>query len=237
MIDLGFSGIDPDLIDKYFVTLMGIGLVLALASAARFYAVNWLGERVVADIRSDVFKHLTGLSPAFYEASHSGEVMSRLTADTTQVKAAASTVISQTLRNILLLAGALVMMVVTSVKLSLAVVIAIPIIVVPLVAYGRAVRARSREAQDTLAQASAYASESLAQVRVMQAFTHEKGAASRFRQAVERSFADAKQLHGHRYARFRGLLAVAAQCLLAAAAQNIKKIALALTPKPAPSPA
>jgi ATP-binding cassette subfamily B protein len=191
MIDLGFSGIDPDLIDKYFITLMGIGLVLALASAARFYAVNWLGERVVADIRSDVFKHLTGLSPAFYEVSHSGEVMSRLTADTTQVKAAASTVISQTLRNILLLAGALLMMVVTSVKLSLAVVIAIPIIVVPLVAYGRAVRARSREAQDTLAQASAYASESLAQVRVMQAFTHEKGAASRFRQAVERSFAAA----------------------------------------------
>jgi len=188
MIDLGFSGIDPDLFDKYFITLAGIGLVLALASAARFYAVNWLGERVVSDIRSDVFQHLTGLSPAFYEVSHSGEVMSRLTADTTQVKAAASTVISQTLRNILLLIGAVVMMVVTSVKLSLAVVIAIPIIIVPLVTYGRAVRARSREAQDTLAHASAYASESLAQVRVMQAFTHEKAAASRFRQAVERSF-------------------------------------------------
>jgi ATP-binding cassette subfamily B protein len=188
MIDLGFSSIDPDLFDKYFITLAGIGLVLALASAARFYAVNWLGERVVSDIRSDVFQHLTGLSPAFYEVSHSGEVMSRLTADTTQVKAAASTVISQTLRNILLLIGAVVMMVVTSVKLSLAVVIAIPIIIVPLVTYGRAVRARSREAQDTLAHASAYASESLAQVRVMQAFTHEKAAASRFRQAVERSF-------------------------------------------------
>ena len=95
MIDLGFSGIDPDLIDTYFATLIGVGLVLALASAARFYCVNWLGERVVADIRSDVFKHLTGLSPAFYEVSHSGEVMSRLTADTTQVKAAASTAISQ----------------------------------------------------------------------------------------------------------------------------------------------
>ncbi len=188
MIDLGFSGIEPDLIDKYFATLVGIGFILALASAARFYSVNWLGERVVADIRRDVFKHLTGLSPAFYEVSHSGEVMSRLTADTTQVKAAASTVISQALRNLLLLIGATVMMVVTSPKLSLAVFIVIPIIVIPLVAYGRSVRALSRQAQDTLAQASAYASESLAQVRVLQAFTHEKAASARFGQAVERSF-------------------------------------------------
>lgn len=188
MIDLGFSGIDPDLINKYFATLAAIGLVLALASAARFYAVNWLGERVVADIRRDVFKHLTGLSPAFYEVSHSGEVMSRLTADTTQVKAAASTVISQSLRNVLLLVGATVMMVVTSPKLSLAVLIAIPVIVLPLVAYGRSVRALSRQAQDTLAQASAYASESLTQVRVMQAFTHEDAVAARFGEAVDRSF-------------------------------------------------
>ena len=188
MIDLGFSGIDPDLIDKYFATLAAIGLILALASAARFYAVNWLGERVVADIRRDVFKHLTGLSPAFYEVSHSGEVMSRLTADTTQVKAAASTAISQSLRNILLLIGATVMMVVTSPKLSLAVLIAIPVIMLPLVAYGRSVRALSRQAQDTLAQASAYASESLTQVRVMQAFTHEDAAAARFGDAVDRSF-------------------------------------------------
>ncbi len=188
MIDLGFSGSEPDLIDKYFATLAAIGLILALASAARFYAVNWLGERVVADIRREVFAHLTGLSPAFYEVSHSGEMMSRITADTTQVKAAASTAISQALRNVLLLIGAGIMMVVTSAKLSLAVLIAIPVIVLPLVAYGRSVRKLSREAQDTLAQASAYASESLAQVRVMQAFTHEKAAAARFGAAVERSF-------------------------------------------------
>ncbi|MGH6793105.1 MAG: ABC transporter transmembrane domain-containing protein, partial [Methyloceanibacter sp.] len=193
MVDLGFSGIDPDLIDKYFLTLVGIGLILALASAARFYCVNWLGERVIADIRRDVFKHLTGLSPAFYEVSHSGEVMSRLTADTTQVKAAASTVISQAIRNILVLVGAGVMMVVTSPKLSLAVLIAIPFIVLPLVAYGRSVRALSRHAQDTLAEASAYASESLGQVRVLQAFTHEKAATARFGQALERSFAAATE--------------------------------------------
>ena len=188
MIDLGFSGIDPDLMDKYFLTLVGVGGILALASAARFYCVNWLGERVVADIRRDVFKHLMSLSPAFYEVSHSGEVMSRLTADTTQMKAAASTVISQALRNTLLLIGAGVMMVVTSPKLSLAVLLLIPLIVLPLVAYGRSVRALSREAQDTLAHASAYASESLVQVRVLQAFTHEKAAAGRYGEAVERSF-------------------------------------------------
>jgi ATP-binding cassette, subfamily B, bacterial len=192
MIDLGFTGIEPDLVDKYFATLIVVGLVLALASAARFYCVNWLGERVVADIRADVFKHLTGLSPAFYEGAHSGEVMSRLTADTTQVKAAASTVISQALRNFVVLVGAMVMMIVTSPRLSLLVLVAIPIIVLPLVAYGRAVRARSRQAQDQLAHASAYASEALSQVRTLQAFTHEGAASARFASAVERSFAAAK---------------------------------------------
>lgn len=188
MIDLGFSGIEPELVDVYFGTLVGVGAVLALASAARFYCVNWLGERVVADIRTDIFAHLTGLSPAFYEVSHSGEVMSRLTADTTQVKAAAGTAISQAIRNVLLLAGSVVMMIVTSPKLSLAVLIVIPLIVLPLVAYGRSVRARSRFAQDTLAEASAYASESLGQVKVLQAFTNEGAATGRFRRAMDRAF-------------------------------------------------
>lgn len=193
MIDVGFTGIDPGLVNKYFATLLGVGLILAVASAARFYCVTWLGERVVADIRTDVFTHLTGLSPAFYETVHSGEVMSRLTADTTQVKAAASTTISQALRNIVLLIGAVAMMIVTSPRLSLLVLIAIPLIVLPLVAYGRAVRALSREAQDSLAQASAYASESLSQIRVLQAFTHEKAASGRFAAAVERSFQSARE--------------------------------------------
>ena len=192
MIDVGFSGVEPGLVDKYFATLLGVGLVLAIASAARFYCVNWLGERVVADIRADIFKHLTGLSPAFYETAHSGEVMSRLTADTTQIKAAASTTISQALRNIVILVGAVAMMIVTSPKLSLLVLIAIPVIVLPLVAYGRAVRSLSREAQDSLAHASAYASESLSQVRVLQAFTHERAASARFAGAVELAFGAAK---------------------------------------------
>jgi ATP-binding cassette subfamily B protein len=192
MIDLGFSGIEPDLIDKYFITLVGVGLILALASAARFYCVNWLGERIVADIREDVFKHLAGLSPAFYDVAHSGEVTSRLTADTTQIKGAAATVISQALRNILLVIGAVAMMVVTSPRLALAVVVALPLLMLPLGACARAVRALSRRAQDTLAQASAYASESLAQVRVLQAFGNEQAATARFSGAVERSFDAAK---------------------------------------------
>jgi ATP-binding cassette, subfamily B, bacterial len=188
MIDVGFNGVEPGLVDKYFATLLGVGLVLAIASATRFYCVNWLGERVIADIRADIFKHLTGLSPAFYETVQSGEVMSRLTADTTQIKAAASTTISQALRNLVVLVGAVAMMIVTSPRLSLLVLIAIPIIVLPLVAYGRAVRSLSRQAQDSLAHASAYASESLSQVRVLQAFTHETAASARFAGAVERAF-------------------------------------------------
>src|SRR5690606_24313317 len=117
MIDHGFGGGDGTLIGQYFAMLIVIGALLAGASAMRFYFVNWLGERVVSDIRTDVFKHLTQLGPAFFDRTHSGEVMSRLTADTTQIKAAAGTAISQFLRNTIMLIGGLVMMLVTSFEL------------------------------------------------------------------------------------------------------------------------
>jgi len=193
MIDHGFGTKDGVMIDQYFMMLIAIGIVLACASATRFYLVNWIGERVVADLRADVFAHLTRLGPAFYEKTHSGEVMSRLTADTTQVKAAAGTAISQALRNLIMLTGALVMMMVTSPSLSLLVLVAIPLIVLPLVGYGRVVRQLSRRAQDTLAEASAYAAENLGAVRTMQAFVHEAAVASRYRDAVERSFTAARE--------------------------------------------
>jgi ATP-binding cassette subfamily B protein len=192
MIDLGFSAKDSAFIDQYFLALIVIGAVLALASASRFYFVNWLGERVVADLRSDVFRHLTTLGPAFFETTHSAEVMSRLTADTTQIKAAAGTALSQALRNLIMLGGALAMMVVTSAQLSALVLIAIPLIVLPLVASGRVVRRLSRAAQDTLAEASAYAAENLGAVRTLQAFTSEETAARRFSGEVERAFAAAR---------------------------------------------
>ncbi|MEM8744069.1 MAG: ABC transporter transmembrane domain-containing protein [Pseudomonadota bacterium] len=192
MIDYGFSGEDPNLIDQYFAMLLAVGGLLAVASATRFYAVNWLGERVVADVRRDVFAHLATLSPSFYEVNHSGEVMSRLTADTTQIKAAAGSSASQALRNTVMLIGSVVMMLVTSVKLSGLIIAVIPIVVLPLIAYGRVVRRLSRTAQDTLADASAFAGENLAAVQTMQAFTYEGGVIARFARAVERSFGAAR---------------------------------------------
>ncbi len=192
MIDVGFAAHDGGFIDRYFVTLIGIGLVLAIASASRMYAVNWLGERVVADLRTDVFGHLATLGPAFYERNHSGEVMSRLTADTTQIKAAAGTALSQALRNLIMLAGALTMMFVTSPMLAALAVGAIPLIVFPLLAYGRAVRRLSRAAQDRLADASAYAAENLAAVRTMHAFSQQPTVSRRFAAAVERAFEAAR---------------------------------------------
>ncbi len=188
MIDVGFAAHDGVFIDRYFVTLIGIGLVLAVASAGRMYAVNWLGERVVADLRSDVFRHLATLGPAFYDRTHSGEVMSRLTADTTQIKGAAGSALSQALRNLIMLIGALTMMFVTSPTLAALGLAAIPVIVFPLLAYGRSVRRLSRTAQDRLADASAYAAENLGAVRTMHAFGQQATVSRRFADASERAF-------------------------------------------------
>ncbi|MBL8884314.1 MAG: ATP-binding cassette domain-containing protein [Hyphomicrobium sp.] len=195
VIDHGFGGHDGGLINNYFLTLIGIGAVLALASASRFYCVNWLGERVVADLRTKTFAHLATLGPAYFDKNHSGEMMSRLTADTTQMKAAAGTALSQFARNAIMLIGALIMMFVTSPKLSGMVLIAIPLIVLPLVGFGRMVRNLSRQAQDSLAHASAYASENLAAHRTMQSFSNEAQVSGRYARAVEQSFKDAGQRH------------------------------------------
>ncbi len=188
MIDRGFSAENQALINIYFAGLFAVGAVLAAASATRFYCVAWLGERVIAELRADVFRHLTRLSPAFYERTHSGEIMSRLNADTTQIKAAVSTSVSQALRNGVMFAGAVAAMIFTSMKLSALVVIVIPLIVVPLILYGRTVRRFSRIAQDEVAAASAFASENLSATRTMQAFTSEEIVAGRFANAVDRSF-------------------------------------------------
>ena len=192
MIDFGFSAERIGLIDQYFTVMIAVVGVLAGASALRYYFVTVLGERVVADLRVAVFAHLTTLSPAFFDAARTGEITSRLTADTTQIKAAVGTSVSVALRNLLLFIGSAAMMAVTSPKLSGVVIITIPIMVLPLVAFGRMVRARSRSAQDTLADASAYAAELIGAMRTLQAFTNERLAGTRFAQAVERAFEAAR---------------------------------------------
>lgn len=192
MIDVGFSNSHSETVNTYFMAMFAVGLVLALASAARFYFVSWLGERIVADVRTDVFAHLATLSPAFYDATHSGEVMSRLTADTTQIKSAVGTSASQALRNLIMTVGAILMMFVTSPKLASLVVLAIPLIVVPLVGLGRSVRKLSREAQDTLAVSSSVAAENLSSIRTLQANSFETAVTKRFSTAVDKSFEAAR---------------------------------------------
>jgi ATP-binding cassette subfamily B protein len=184
MIDFGFSDANAGLIRAYFLAMICVVAVLALASGARYYLVMTLGERVVADLRVDLFSHLTRLDPSFFDAEKTGDIASRLSADTTQLKATFGSSASLALRNLFLFVGAITMMVFTSPKLSAFVLAAIPVIVLPLYAAGRSVRERSRRAQDRLADATAFATESLSAVRVMQSFLAEKFTASRYREAV-----------------------------------------------------
>src|SRR5262245_15944826 len=165
MIDFGFTGKGLGLIDSYFSVMIAVAAVLALARAARYYLVSTLGERMVAALRGAVFSHLPALSIAFFDQAKTGEMMSRLTADTTQIKAAVGSSIPVALRNVVLFIGATTMMVVTSPWLSAFVLGAIPVIVLPLYGFGRSVRRRSRAAQDTLAAASAYAAAMIGAVR------------------------------------------------------------------------
>jgi ATP-binding cassette subfamily B protein len=192
MIDFGFSPEGIALINSYFSVMIAVVAVLAAASASRYYLVMTIGERIVADLRRDVFAHLISLSPAFFDSARSGELVSRLTADTTQIKAAVGASVSIALRNMMLFIGATAMMVFTSPKLSGFVLLAIPVIVIPLVAFGRWVRRLSRNAQDTLADASAYASELVGAIRTVQAYTSERMATDRFGGEVEQAYEAAR---------------------------------------------
>jgi ATP-binding cassette, subfamily B, bacterial len=192
MIDFGFSPEGIAMINRYFSVMIAVVAVLASASAARFYLVMTIGERIVADLRRDVFAHLISLSPAFFDSARSGELISRLTADTTQIKSAVGASVSIALRNFMLFIGATTMMVITSPRLSGFVLLAIPVIVIPLVAFGRWVRRLSRNAQDTLADATAYASELVGAIRTVQAYTSERLANARFGGEVEQAYGAAR---------------------------------------------
>jgi ATP-binding cassette, subfamily B, bacterial len=191
IIDNGFSTENAALIDRYFMAMMIVVVVLALGSALRFYFVMWIGERVVADVRDAVFSHLLKLSPGFFEAQRTGEVVSRLTADTTQIKSAFSSTASIALRNAVMLTGTIVMMVATSPKLAGLSLLALPLVVLPLVIYGRKVRNLSRSAQDTLASSAAFAQERLQAVTTVQSNLQEDTSRSAFSRATEQAFSAA----------------------------------------------
>jgi ATP-binding cassette subfamily B protein len=192
MIDFGMTPKGIAMINSYFSVMIAVVAVLAFASASRYYLVMTIGERIVADLRRDVFAHLISLSPSFFDSARSGELISRLTADTTQIKSAVGASVSIALRNIVLFFGAAAMMVVTSPRLSGFVLLAIPLVVIPLVAFGRWVRRLSRNAQDTLADASAYAAELVGAIRTVQAYTGERLANARFGNDVEQAYEAAR---------------------------------------------
>ena len=177
-------------------------VVLAAATFARAYLVTWLGERVVADLRGDVYDHVIGLSPGFFELTRTGEVLSRLTADTAVIQTVISASLSQALRNILLLIGGLALLVSTNPKLTGLVLVVVPLVVVPIVVIGRRVRRLSRLAQDRIGELGAQAEETLNAIRTVQAFAQEGRERSRFRSLSEQAFGAAAER-----AWARGLLA------------------------------
>ena len=193
VIDHGFTASTTQFVNDYFGMMMGVVAVLALASASRYYFVTLIGERLVADLRDKVFSHLLTLSPAFYETSHTGEVLSRLTADTTQLKSLFGSTISVALRNIVMFVGALIMMAVTSLKYSGLVLLVIAIIIPALVFFGRRVRRLSRDAQDTLAGSAALAQETLGAVKSVQANNQQQRMANAFGSATQSAFDVAAQ--------------------------------------------
>ena len=201
MIDAGFGAASVGAagarsaahIDLYFIALFGVACVLAVATAARFYMVSWLGERVTADLRGAVYSHVLLQSPQFFETTQTGEVLSRLTTDTTLIQTLVGTSISMALRNALLFGGGLVMLFVTSVKLSSVIIVLLAAVVLPIVVFGRRVRKLSRASQDRVADASALAGEILNAMPTVQAFTHEQDEARRFGASVERAFDTAMQ--------------------------------------------
>ena len=170
LVDEGFRGGDTALLDKALIALFGVIVVLTAATYARFFQVSWIGERVVADIRRAVFDHVLGLSPAFFEVTRVGEVMSRLTTDTTLLQVVIGSSASRALRNLLLFAGGTVMLVVTSPRLTGFVFLVVPLVVAPIVIFGRRVRRLSRASQDRVADVGSYVEETLNAVRTVQAF-------------------------------------------------------------------
>lgn len=203
LVDEGFGADNAQLLDQALMVLLGVIVLLAVATYGRFTLVSWVGERVVADIRRAVFNHILNLSPSFFEVTKTGEVLSRLTTDTTLLQVVVGSSLSMALRNVLMLIGGIVLLGITSPKLTLLVTLVIPLLIAPILMIGRRVRKLSRESQDRVADVGAYVEESINAVRTVQAFGHEDIDRTRFSSRVE----DALHTNMHRV-RVRAVLTV-----------------------------
>jgi ATP-binding cassette subfamily B protein len=192
VIDAGGANESATVIDRYFFALFILATITACFASLRFYLVSWLGERVVADIRSRVFQHVLKMSPTFFEVTRSGEILSRLTTDTTLIQSVVGSSLSIALRSGVTLIGALVMLIVTSPRLAGIIVLLVPTVVIPIIFFGKRVRRLSRDTQDRVADTSALASEVLNAMPLVQAFTLEAIHGNRYDESVERSFVTAK---------------------------------------------
>ncbi len=198
LVDEGFASGNADLLDEAIWVLFGVVLLLAAASYTRFYLVSWVGERVVADIRRAVFDQVIRLSPAYYEVTRTGEILSRLTTDTSVLQMVVGTSVSIALRNAIMLVGGTVLLAVTSARLTGLVFLVVPLVIVPILVFGRRVRRLSRASQDRVADVGSYVDEALGAIRTVQAFGHEPVDRQRFATRVEEAFTTAVRRIGAR---------------------------------------
>ena len=189
VIDRGFVASNPSMLDNALLGLFVIIAIMAAAAYTRFYHVSWLGERVTADLRARVFDHLMNLPPSFFEAGRTGDVISRLTNDTTQLETVIGSSASMAIRNVLLLIGGLGLLLATSVKLTLLVLLCVPLVVVPILLFGRRVRKLARASQDRVADIGAFIDETVHEIRMVQAYGHEDQNRASFANSVEQAFA------------------------------------------------
>ena len=193
LVDKGFMTQSAHLLNQSIGLFMLLVLALSVGTFVRFYLVSWIGERVVADIRRQVFNHLIDLHPGFYENNRSSEIQSRLTADTTLLQSVIGSSLSLFLRNSLMVIGGIVLLFVTNPKLTSIVVVALPLVLAPILIFGRRVRGLSRESQDRIADVGSYVSEALGQIKTVQAYNHQQQDRQRFAQTVEQAFATARK--------------------------------------------
>ena len=193
MIDAGITESGAGSVNRHFLALFALAALTGMFASLRFYLVSWLGERVVADLRSAVFRHVLKLSPSFFEVTRTGEILSRLTTDTTLIQTVVGSSLSIALRSSLTLVGALVMLVVTSPRLASMIILLVPAVIIPIMLIGRRVRKLSRTSQDRIADTSALASEVLNAIPLVQAFTLEALHGERYDRAVELSFDAARR--------------------------------------------